>query len=399
MNILFRHVGSIRPLKINYILMKNYFYSLVIIILLIGCQNKNSFTVEGNISSAKGEKLYIEHMGLLKTTSVDSVKLGKNGKFHFTIKRPEYPDFYRLRLNDKLIIFAVDSTEKITIKASKEDLPYNYTLTGSEQSLKIQQLRKSVANIQNKINKFSSNLAPEEQNQLMKEIEKDIENHKREAQKLILENPRSTAAYYALYQKVNDFYLFSPYVKEDRSYCAAVATAYHTFMPNYTRSQNLYATVMDAIKNERKAESQLRLEELFRTNSTGYINIVLPDKNGIRQKLSDLEGKIVLIDFSIYTARENVEHTFTLRELYNKYHERGFEIFQVSLDENRFLWEKYVQNIPWICVRDERGPNTPYVLSYNISTIPASFLMDRQGNIIARDLDFKQLDKQIAKLL
>jgi glutathione peroxidase-family protein len=151
---------------------------------------------------------------------------------------------------------------------------------------------------------------------------------------------------------------------------------------------------MDAIKNERQAERNLLMKELIAKGGTGYINIKLPDKNGNTQELSELQGKVVLIDFSLYEAPENVDYTFALRDLYNKYHDRGFEIFQVSLDENRFLWEKAIQNIPWICVRDELGTNTPYVLSYNISTLPTSFLMDRQGNIIARDLDFKLLDNK-----
>jgi len=380
-------------------IMKKFLFTLIVVFSFLSCQNKNSFTVEGKITSAKGEKLYIEHMGLLKTTPVDSIVLGKNGKFHFSVKRPDYPDFYRLRINDKMIIFAVDSTEKIDIQAEANDFSFNYKLSGSEPSLKIQQLRKSLINIQNKVNKFSSNLSPEAKEQLIAEIEKDVENHKAEARKIILENPKSTAAYYALYQKINDIYLFSPYLKEDRPYFGAVATSYHNFMPDYNRSQNLYATVMDAIKNERKAERNLLMKELIAKGGTGYINIKLPDKNGNTQELSKLQGKVVLLDFSLYEAPENVDYTFALRDLYNKYHDRGFEIFQVSLDENRFLWEKAIQNIPWICVRDELGTNTPYVLSYNISTLPTSFLMDRQGNIIARDLDFKLLDKQIAKLL
>lgn len=380
-------------------IMKKIFLPIVLVFLLFSCQSRNSFTVEGKISSAKGEKLFVEHMGLLKTTPLDSVVLGKNGKFHFTLKRPDYPDFYRLRLNDKFIVFAVDSTEKIDIQADANDFSFNYKLSGSEPSLQIQQLRKSLIKIQNKVNKLSSNLNPEAKEQLIAEIENDVENHKAEARKIILVNPKSTAAYYALYQKINDIYLFSPYAKEDRPYFGAVATSYHNFMPDYNRSQNLYATVMDAIKNERKAERNLLMKELIEKGGTGYINIKLPDKNGIPRELSELQGKVVLIDFSLYEAPDNVDYTFALRDLYNKYHERGFEIFQVSLDENLFLWEKAIQNIPWICVRDERGTGSPYILSYNISTLPTSFLMDRQGNIIARDLDFKQLDKQVAKLL
>jgi len=112
-----------------------------------------------------------------------------------------------------------------------------------------------------------------------------------------------------------------------------------------------------------------------------------------------LEGKVVLIDFSAYQGEQSVDYTFSLRELYNKYHTRGFEIFQVSLDDNKQLWEQSVTNIPWICVRDEKGPNTTVVTSYNISSLPTTFLMNKQGNIIARSLNYNELVKEIEKIL
>jgi len=85
--------------------------------------------------------------------------------------------------------------------------------------------------------------------------------------------------------------------------------------------------------------------------------------------------------------------------LYDKYHNRGFEIYQISLDQNKQLWQTATKNIPWICVRDVNGPNTRYAVSYNVSEIPTTFLMDRKGNIISRSLGLDDLRKAIEKNL
>ena len=115
----------------------------------------------------------------------------------------------------------------------------------------------------------------DQRNALVTEIEGEIEQHKALARKLILQNPRSTTAYFALYQKINNSYLFSPYAKEDKPYCAAVATSYNAFMPEYDRTKNLYNLVMDAIKTERSQIANQQWKNIIENASTGYIDIAL----------------------------------------------------------------------------------------------------------------------------
>lgn len=379
--------------------MKKTLIVLLILIGIISCKQHNKFHVSGSVKDAKGEMLYFEHSGLLKTTILDSIRLKTDGSFSFKSKRPVYPDFYRLRLTDRTITFAVDSCEDITIEAKSVNFASDYSISGSTTSSQIQILRKSVMNIQQLANALNSNMEASEQNAKIAVIEKDIDAHKEMAKKMILQNPRSAAAYFALYQKVNDTYLFSPYIKSDRPFCAAVATSYNTFMPEYERSKNLYSLVMDAIRTVRKAKDKEAWNEVLATQGTGYINIILPDKNNVEHKLSSIIGKVILIDFSAYESKQSVDYTFSLRELYNKYHSRGFEIYQISLDQDKQLWQTATKNIPWICVRDVNGPNTRYAVSYNVSEIPTTFLMDKKGNIISRSLGLDDLRKAIEKNL
>lgn len=376
--------------------MKQLLYVLVVL-SLAACNKTGKFVVEGNVEGGTGEKIYLEYSGLMKSTLLDSTTINKKGEFRFKAPSPEYPDFYRLKLGNKQIYFAVDSTETITIKSTFDEFSTDYSITGSMSNTDIQILRKSLAKIQSKANQIIRGMKEEERLMLQEDLLKLIEEHKVTARTIILKNPKSTAAYFAIYQKVNDVYVFSPYAKEDKPYCAAVATSYNAFMPEYDRSKNLYGLVMDAIKTEREIRKQEALSEMIANASTGYLEIELPNIQGVKRKLSELQGKVILLDFSAFESRESVAYTFALRELYNKYASRGFEIYQVSLDRNKLLWEESIQNLPWVCVRDENGPQTIAATTYNVTSIPTYFLISKAGEIIGRDLDRAKLIQEIEK--
>jgi len=367
--------------------------------LLFSCNQNSKFKVDGTITNLNKQYIILEYNGLLGATVIDSVKPDSEGNFSFKAPRPEYPDFYRLRIGTKLLDFAVDSCEHITIKADYNNFSTNYSFEGSQTNNDILKLRTSLAAIQAKVNTLTDELSADARNARLTEIEADIEAHKAMARKMILQNPLSSAAYFAIYQKINNSYLFSPYVKADKPYSAAVATAYNTFMPEYIRSKNLYALVMDAIKTERKAQNDAVWREMVANSSTGYIDIALNDRTGAVRKLSELEGKVILIDFSASEMENYVAYTFELRELHNKYKNRGFEIYQISLDRSKLIWEEASANLPWISVRDENGPNTSYIQSYNVQSIPTMFLMNKKGVIVTRANDFKTVEAEIGKLL
>jgi len=368
----------------------------LLLLMLVSCSKSGRFKVEGVVKDAKDQVLYFEQTGLVNTVVLDSVKLNEEGRFRFKSKSPEYPEFYRLRINDRFINFAVDSTENIKFEAEYNNFSTGYKVEGSLQSELIQRLRLSVSNIQRKANMLKPGLSEDQRSVLLNDIENDIEAHKVVARKLILENPRSTSAYYAIYQQIGNAYIFSPYIGEDKPYCAAVATSWNTFVPENQRTKNLYNLVMDAIKLERKTKQNQAWRDIIETTGTGYIDIELTDKNGTVQRLSSLEGNVILVDFSAYESERSVQYTFELRELYNKYHNKGFEIYQVSVDRNKLLWESSVENIPWICVLDAEQKSA---LNYNISSVPTTFLINRKGEIVGRSFDFKTLDKEIQKSL
>jgi peroxiredoxin len=355
--------------------------------------------VAGAIANASGKKLYLEYNGLTKNVLLDSTKLGKDGKYSFRVVRPQFPDFYRLILDGKYIIFGIDSTESVTINSQYADFAMNYTVENSPQSVEIKRLRQSLNAIQLLADSVR-NVSGETRVNLVKYIDNQIIVHKDTAKALILRNARSLAAYFALHQQINGILLFSPYDKNDQVCYNAVATSFHVFMPEYERSKAMYTNAIDAINRKREQQNQENWQKIMQESGVGFLDIALPDRAGAEQKLSDVaRGKTVLLDFSTFEMPESTDYTFLLRDLYNKYSARGFTIYQISLDNNRLLWERATEHLPWTCVRSKDGANNPYLSSYNVENIPTLFLLNKKGEIVSRITDLKTLDEVVARNL
>ena len=345
----------------------------VFALALIGCQHTPTFTIEGTITHANGETLYLEHTGLVKTTALDSCVLDANGDFKLHAVAPEHPDFYRLRIASQSLPLAIDSTETIAITASRDSLSHTLAIEGSDNSLAIAQLR------------ATARTASREQ----------LREH---AKTIIVTNPRSLAAYYAVFLKQGGQYIWNIFDAADRRMYQAVATSFNVWMPNYERTKALYAQVTDILKAEREMQQQAAMRQLINDAENTVLDISLTDDNGITQSLTDLRGKLIVLDFSAIEMEQSQGYIFELRELYNRYHNRGVTIYSVSLDRNKLLWEDGVVNLPWTNVY--AGEQAIEVMTrYNVQSIPTLFLLDRKGNVQGRYTNFEQLDADIRKHL
>ena len=140
------------------------------------------------------------------------------------------------------------------------------------------------------------------------------------------------------------------------------------------------------------------MRQLIDNTENAFLDIALTDDNGITQSLSDLRGKVIVLDFSAIEMEQSQGYIFELRDLYNQYHNRGLAIYSVSLDRNKLLWEDGVVNLPWTNVY--AGEQAIEVLTrYNVQSLPTLFLLDRKGNVQGRYTDFKKLDADIRKYL
>jgi len=374
------------------------FLALSLILSLTACSDKKHFVVSGSISNATGSVLYLEKEALMQTTVIDSCVLKSSGDYSFKVARPQYPEFFRLRIKNSDILFAIDSCEHVTIKASAKEMTIDYTVDGSPASSNIKQLRLSLRALQNKIASLLKTRTPENQNQVTATLDSAIAQHKQLGRNIVLQNPLSSASYYAIFQQVNGYNFFTPFDKSDRRYCAAVATAYNAFYPKSERSVSLYNFVMQAIVADRQARNQEALGKMLQGAKTGIIDVELPDNHGKTIKLSQLQGKVILLDFSQYQGEHVSEYIFALRDMYNKYHTKGFEIYQISLDEDIDFWRESAENLPWICVHSNGG--TPAaVTSYNVIELPTRFLIGKSGEVIKRNPTAADVQKAVGGAL
>ena len=131
------------------------------------------------------------------------------------------------------------------------------------------------------------------------------------------------------------------------------------------------------------------------------LDFSLPDLKGDSVRLSSMKGKVFLLDFWASWCVPCRFSNKQLVKLYDRYKDKGFEILGVSLDDNRGAWKKAVSKdkITWLQINDNGGWDAISAAKWNINAIPASFLIDKDGNVIAFDPEKQQLENKIRQLL
>ena len=365
------------------------------------CSN-NKFKVEGQIANAGDSVLYFENVGLEGIQVLDSVKLSSDGSFAFSGDPTEAPEFYRLRIVDQIINVCIDSTETVQVKAEYPGMASHYTVSGSDNCEKIRELTLKQMDLQARVIALQQHTALGVK-VIGDSIQSLISAYKDDVTKnYIYKEPNKAYAYFALFQTLGQWLIFNPRTeKDDIRAFAAVATSWDTYYPHAERGQNLHNIAIEGMKNQRivAAQNQDLEVDASKVNEAGVLDIALPDNKGQIRHLTNLKGQVVLLDFHVFAMEESPARILSLRELYNKYHAQGLEIYQVSLDPDEHFWKQQTEALPWVSVRDADGVNSQRVMLYNVMTIPDFFLIDRGNNIVSRAASIKDLEQEIKKLL
>ena len=363
--------------------------------------NQNKFHVEGEIANAKDSVLYFENVGLAGTEILDSAKLDADGHFSFSHEATEAPEFYRLRIYDQIINIAIDSTETVTVKAQCPAMATQYEVEGSENCQKIKELALKQIALQGQFIALERNMQLD-RDQVRDSIMKMLNAYKEDVKtNYIFKEPNKSYAYFALFQTIGPWLIFDPKSnRDDVKVFAAVATSWDTYHPGALRGENLHNIAIEGMKNVRIVDNanQQTVEE-SKIVESGIIDIELTDNKGTKRKLSSLKGQVVLLDFHVFAMEDSPKRILMLRELYNKFHAQGLEIFQVSLDGDEHFWKQQTAALPWISVRDADGTQSQLLMSYNIQVLPEFFLIDRQNNLIKRSGQMKDVEAEIKALL
>lgn len=373
---------------------------LAIAAMAITACSEKKFHVEGNISNAKDSVLYFENIGLAGYEVLDSAKLDEDGAFSFSGEKPEAPEFYRLRISDQIISLAIDSTETVTVKAQYPQMASQYEVSGSEDCQTIKTLALKQMDLQQRAMQVSRNEALTV-DQVNDSVLSMIRQYKDEVKRqYIFPNPAKASSYFALFQALGNMLLFNPQSdRDDIKVFAAVATSWDANWPDSERGKNLHNIAIEGMKNVRITDAdKARTIDASKVKEAGLIDIALTDNKGQMRHLTDLNGKVVLLDFHVFATNESPARILLLRELYNKYHAQGLEIYQVSLDPDEHFWKQQTAALPWISVR-EPNINSTTLTIYNVQSVPEFFLIDRGNNIVGRSQTIKDLEQAIKNLL
>ncbi|MBR5935766.1 MAG: AhpC/TSA family protein [Bacteroidaceae bacterium] len=380
---------------------------IILTILTVACQPQvDRFTLNGQVVEADGKTLYLDRIALDKVEVLDSVKLDAEGMFSFNPVAPEECfDFYRLRIDNKVVNLIIDSTETVTVTASLPVMQIAYNVEGSENCSRLKDLVMRQIGFLQDLRRVSSQYHSPDRTILQQQINEMVDVFKSDIMtEFILPSPGSPCAYYALFMSINGQLLFNPQSERQDAKCfAAVATQMDMLYPDAVRTAHLHNVALKGMvktspsRNNVSPEAIQQFENMV--EEIGLIDIELPDYNGKVQKLSDQEGKVILLDFTVYKANYSPNYILMLKNLYNKYADQGFTIYQISFDSDKSFWLNTATNLPWVCVYDESGVYSQNLKSYNVTQLPAVFLIDRDGNIVDRPEKTDELDEKIARLL
>lgn len=371
------------------------------LILLAACHSGPTFSVQGRITGAADSVLHFEANAIGGVEEIATTRLTAEGDFQFEAPSPECPEFYVLRIGERRIHLCVDSTEHVTVQANYADMGTNYTVKGSQASEHMRHIIADQQEVQRQLVTIErrNDLLP---GPLVDSLRSVLDAYKgRMKEQYIFADPWSGAAYFALCQSLTDlggtFYLFNPLDDRADVQCyAAVATAWDGRWPDAPRTEQLCNMAIRGMKNTQPVRrNTVEIDENL-IAETGIIDVELPDINGELQRLSDLRGQVVLLDFTLYSAERSAQRTRLMRDLYDRYHPRGLAIYQVSLDDDTHFWQFACENLPWICVHETDGTATGL---YAVSDLPTFFLINRSLEVVKRSSQVTDLATEIEALL
>lgn len=391
--------------------MKSSVFSLLLFISIFGVLNfsckekKPRFTVHGIIQNADSNILYLEKRSLAETFVIDSVRLDKKGSYIFKEDVADFPEFYSLRLNNQLINFAIDSSENLTINASASTFNKDYSIEGSESSSKIKVITLNRDRLSDSLNALKTKLDSKliDQNTYADQLSLAVDNYKKATEDIILADTKSMAAYYGLFQQVNDLLIFNPYNKKDLRIFQAVATNWKYSRAEAERTKQLETFTLTALAELYNAEKKDKMfdslkNKNIRKKPSELYDISLPDIHNQNRTLHSLYGKVIILDFTVYQSQNSPARNIQINSVYEKYKGK-LEVYQVSFDDDAHIWKNVAVNLPWICVRESRSTQSDLIPRFNIQSLPTTYLLKNDGEIVKRLSPSDNLEAEVKKIL
>lgn len=378
---------------------------ITLIMSAMSCSNHKKFGVEGKITNANEKTAYLEKRGHNNDIEIlDSMKLDSNGTFKFSAKALDYPEFYKLRIDNKNIEFIVDSIETINITGDFNNLQKDFHISGSENAKLMEKASKNIQKFASQTNDLQKEyeLGKIDQATLQDSISTILSNYKAEVRNILSQDFQTPVGYYIIFQRYNGIQLLDPNNQEDLPIFRTVATVWDNNFSNSPRNETLKQYTLQAIanyKSQKQTERNLdELTNLVPIEDSEYFVVELPDEKGQLKSTKDSKGKMVILDFASYASQSSANRNIALNNIYNKYKNK-VDIYQVTFDYDEHKWKNVANNLPWVTVRDNQMGNSTLINKFNLQTLPTIFLLDANGDMITRLNENDDLDKIISKEL
>lgn len=381
--------------------------SFISVLFLMACGQKgpqsDEVIISGQIQQATDQTLYIEELTTDNLIAVDSVKLNEKGKFIFRFKIKE-PGFYILKFSRaNFITLLLEPGENIQLESEDANLTISLEIEGSKGSMLLMSLNKKLRSNYEKVDSLASIFRENQHKSDFADIKSQLdlkyteifEDQKSFVKQFIDQNPKSLASIIALYQYFGNQVILKE--NEDFEYFEKLS---HSLAQEYPDNKHVL-DLRQRVSEYKRAETQKELARERLTEGNEAPEIILPDLNGELIPLSSLRGKVVLIDFWAAWCPPCRKENPHLLKVYNRYKNKGFEIYGVSLDRSREEWLKAIKEdkLPWLHVSDLKFWNSPVVGLYNVEGIPFTVLLDKQGRIIAKGLRHRELEQKLREIL
>lgn len=365
------------------------------VVMAASCSTKA--VIDGTVTSLPSGEVVVKLLDINRYEVLDTLDTDASGKFSYKVNVKEgQPEFVYIFYKDtKIASLLLEAGDNVTVEA---DTLGNFTVAGSEESLKLAQVEKDYAASLLKLNSLALALetaSEDEAQQISREMGQEYVRYYRDRVRYIMQNSRSLTVVPVFFQNFGqELPVFAQ--NTDAIHFRSVADSLEQVYPE---SKYVKALRKEAELRADYLELQARLDV---AEEVSYPDIVLPDVNSEKVRLSEVDSKVVLVYFwSAADAEQKMFNQDILKPLYDTYHKKGLEIYQISLDVDKALWARVVkeQKLPWINVSDALGADSPYVVLYNVSTLPAMFILNEGELMDGQAVDERSLRRLFDRIL
>ncbi|TVR39724.1 MAG: TlpA family protein disulfide reductase [Cryomorphaceae bacterium] len=372
--------------------MKNLWIIASLLFILAGCESSESGMagISGQIENAAGEKIELNHIHNNAANLLEAAEIGPGGSFRFA-EGPGMFDFYTVVVGDQQIVLLTDSTENVMITGDMEDLLGTYQVQGSKHSQILrdyyagtQTFRTQLDSIQKAFQAIAMSGDEDAKQEMVDAFEDIREAYQRFQKEYVAKNTDSPACISILGEMNPEEHL-------------ELFKEVHKGIEPVFSSHIYYSMLGNQIAEaERKVSAMAKLSP-----GSEAPDIELADPNGKVIPLSSLRGKVVLIDFWASWCKPCRVENPKVVKMYNEMKDKGFEIYGVSLDRDKDKWVEAIQQdgLTWPQVSDLQFWNSAAAKLYNVSSIPHTVLIDRDGKIVASGLRGRALENKVEEML